>query len=135
MIKPKDYDILACQIGTALNLGYLDEVFTKSELLIELDPHKAQGYYLKGIANDILFNFENAIELFLKALEYEKDHSKLIVKNLTKTIAKLINANDLFQLEETDDGKLQNRSILKKFINLPICLPNRTRYNLPSQTN
>ncbi len=104
LVCPNDYDILACQIGTALNLGYLDEVFTKSEILIGLDEKKAQGYYLKGIANDILFNFEKAADLFLKALEHEKRHSKLIVKNLTKTIAKYLNVSDLFQLEDNDDG-------------------------------
>jgi len=104
LVCPNDYDILACQIGTALNLGYLDEVFTKSEILIGLDEKKAQGYYLKGIANDILFNFEKAADLFLKALEHEKSHSKLIVKNLTKTIAKYLNVSDLFQLEDNDDG-------------------------------
>ena len=62
---------------------------------------------MKGIANDILFNFEQAADLFLKALEYEKDHSKLIVKNLTKTIAKHINLNEIFQLEENDEGKIK----------------------------
>lgn len=103
LINPGDYDILACLIGTALNLGYLDEVFSRSDHLIQLDEKKAQGYYLKGIANDILFNFEHATELFLKALEFEKDHSKLIVKNLTKSIAKLINVGDYFQMEDNDD--------------------------------
>lgn len=87
-----------------MNLGYLDEVFQKSEVLIRLDEKKAQGYYLKGIANDILFNFENAADLFLKALEHEKDHSKLIVKNLTKTIVKYLNVGDMFQQEDSDDG-------------------------------
>ncbi len=40
--NPKDYDIMACLIGTALNLGYLDEVFSRSDFLIELDKNKAQ---------------------------------------------------------------------------------------------
>ncbi len=91
-------------IGTALNLGYLDEVFSRSDYLIELDDKKAQGYYLKGIAHDILFNFEPAIELFIKALEFEKEHAKLIIKNLTKTIAKYLNLIDLFQFEDNDEG-------------------------------
>lgn len=105
LMNPNEYDTLACLIGTALNLGFLDEVFSRSDDLIALNETKAQGYYLKGIANDILFNFEHAIDLFLKALEFEKDHAKLIVKNLTKTISKYVNANDFFQLEDSDEGK------------------------------
>lgn len=50
-----------------------------------------------------MFNFEPAIELFLKALEFERDHAKLIVKNLTKTIAKHLNLSDLFQFEDNDE--------------------------------
>ena len=80
-------------------------MFARSDVLIQLDDKKAQGYYLKGIANDILFNFEHATDLFLKALEFEKDHAKLIVKNLTKTISKYINVTDLFQFDDNDDGK------------------------------
>ena len=39
---PEDYDTIACFVGTALNLGYLDDVFSKSDRLIELDAKKAQ---------------------------------------------------------------------------------------------
>jgi len=64
---------------------------------------------LKGIAHDILFNFEPAIELFLKALEFEKDHAKLIIKNLTKTIVKFLNLSDMFQFEDNDeDAEIPN---------------------------
>ena len=59
---------------------------------------------MKGIAHDILFNFEPAIELFLKALKFEKDHAKLIIKNLTKTIVKFLNLSDMFQFEDNDEG-------------------------------
>ena len=59
---------------------------------------------MKGIAHDILFNFEPSIELFIKALEFEKEHAKLIIKNLTKTIAKYLNLIDIFQFEDNDEG-------------------------------
>lgn len=42
LLNPKEYDIIACLIGTALNLGYLDEVFSRTDFLIELDDKKAQ---------------------------------------------------------------------------------------------
>ena len=41
-IEPKNYDLLACLIGAALNLGYLDDVWHKSDLLIQMDDQKAQ---------------------------------------------------------------------------------------------
>jgi len=48
-INPKDYEIIACLIGTALNLGYLDEVFSRSDYLIELDGKKAQVFNIHNI--------------------------------------------------------------------------------------
>ena len=81
-------------------------IISKNALFLELvDIYiLIQGYYLKGIAHDILFNFEPAIELFLKALQFEKDHAKLIIKNLTKTIVKFLNLSDMFQFEDNDEG-------------------------------
>jgi tetratricopeptide (TPR) repeat protein len=99
-----DYDLIACLIGAALNLGYLNEVIEKSEYLIQLDEHKAQGYYLKGIANHVIFQYEDAIDLFLKALEFEKEHATLIVKNLIKTITKYLDIEDTFQFDDEDNS-------------------------------
>ena len=50
-----------------------------------------------------MLNFEAAIELFLKALQYEKDHSNIIIKNLTKTVLKLINED---QIGEGENSKI-----------------------------
>lgn len=41
-IEPKNYDLMACLIGAALNLGYLEDVWHKSELLIQMDGKRAQ---------------------------------------------------------------------------------------------
>lgn len=41
-IEPKNYDLMACLIGAALNLGHLEDVWLKSELLIQMDEQKAQ---------------------------------------------------------------------------------------------
>lgn len=41
-LDEKNYDVMACLIGAALNLGYLDDVWNKSELLIQMDEQKAQ---------------------------------------------------------------------------------------------
>ena len=125
-----DYDIIACLIGAALNLGYLNEVIEKSDYLIKLDPQKAQvplslklisaieklishcvfvlflikGYYLKGIANHVIFQYEAAIDLFLKALEFEREHATLILKNLIKTITKYLDVEDSFSFDDTDSS-------------------------------
>ena len=56
-----------------------------------------------------MLNFETAIELFLKALQYEKDHANIIVKNLTKTVIKLINGD---QIGESEDSKNNFKIIL-----------------------
>jgi hypothetical protein len=53
-----------------------------------------KGYYLKGIANDVLLKFEDAIDLFLKALVLEKEHSNIIIKNLIKTVYKFISKQE-----------------------------------------
>jgi tetratricopeptide (TPR) repeat protein len=100
----KDYDLIACLIGAALNLGYLNEVIEKSDYLINLNGQKAQGYYLKGIANHVIFRYEEAIDLFLKALEFEKEHAILIVKNLIKTITKYLDIEETFQFDDDDNS-------------------------------
>jgi hypothetical protein len=68
-----------------------------------------KGYYLKGIANDLLFKFESAIECFVKALEFERDHSNLILKNLIKTITKYLDRDENFQFDDSTDlnGNIQ----------------------------
>ena len=40
--NPDNYDLIACQAGAAINLGYIDEVFTKCDQLIRLNGEKAQ---------------------------------------------------------------------------------------------
>lgn len=37
-----NYDIMACLVGAALNMGSMDKVFDKSSLLIRWDEAKAQ---------------------------------------------------------------------------------------------
>ena len=44
-MDPNNYDVIACLIGTALNLGHLDEVFEKAEYLIKLNSKRAQVNY------------------------------------------------------------------------------------------
>ncbi len=38
----QNYEIITCKIGAALNLGYIDDVFKDSELLIKLSDKKPQ---------------------------------------------------------------------------------------------
>jgi hypothetical protein len=38
----KNYDLISCFIGAALNLGHIDEVFEKCDLLITMDDSRAQ---------------------------------------------------------------------------------------------
>ena len=128
-LEPYNYDLIACQIGAAINLGQVnDEIFSKCDYLINQDEKKAQvikslktflknykilkfffqGYYLKGLAFDLAFKFDHAIDLFFKSLELEKDHSKVIVKNLIKSIGyylNLGNIEELFKLNDPDTGK------------------------------
>lgn len=42
IMDPKNYDAIACFIGTALNLGYLDDAWNKSDLLIKMNEKRAQ---------------------------------------------------------------------------------------------
>ena len=57
------------------------------------------------MAHEVLFQFEQTIELFIKALEYEQEHRNTILKNLTKTIAKYVNSEEPFQLFESDESE------------------------------
>ncbi len=41
-VEENDYDLIACLVGAALNLGYINEVLDKSDFLIQLDANKAQ---------------------------------------------------------------------------------------------
>jgi hypothetical protein len=49
-----------------------------------------KGYYLKAIAHTIIFQFEEAIELFLKALRFEIVHRQVIIDNLSESISKYL---------------------------------------------
>jgi hypothetical protein len=69
-----------------------------------------KGFYLKGIANDVLLKFEPAIELFLKALTLEKEHSNIIVKNLIKTVYKYISKEDNEDFNDQIDNESKNSS-------------------------
>lgn len=57
------------------------------------------------MAHEVLFQFEQTIELFVKALEYELEHRNTILKNLTKTIAKYVNSEEPFQPFESDESE------------------------------
>jgi hypothetical protein len=51
-LDPVNYDIITCKIGSALNLGYIDDVFQCSEQLIKLSSQKPQvKINLKKIIN------------------------------------------------------------------------------------
>ncbi len=41
-IDKHNYEIITCKIGAALNMGYIDDVFKDSELLIKLSDKKPQ---------------------------------------------------------------------------------------------
>ncbi|RNA07705.1 serine threonine- phosphatase 5-like [Brachionus plicatilis] len=110
-LESNDYDLIACLTGAALNLGMIDEVFAKTEFLIQLDGSKAQGYYLKGVAYDMIFKFDSAVDFFLKALDYETENTNIIVKNLIKTLVKFINKNDDAQVEESIDMNVLSQAL------------------------
>jgi hypothetical protein len=46
------------------------------------------------VAYDVLLKFEEALDFFLCALSLEKEHDYIIIKNLVKTLYKLINKVD-----------------------------------------
>ncbi len=42
-LEPNNYDLIACQVGAAINLGLVnDEIFSKCDFLISIDDKKAQ---------------------------------------------------------------------------------------------
>ncbi len=41
-LDENNYDIITCKIGAALNLGYIDDVFRSSEILINISAQKPQ---------------------------------------------------------------------------------------------
>ncbi|CAF1133060.1 unnamed protein product, partial [Brachionus calyciflorus] len=108
-----DYDLNSCLTGAALNLGRIDEVFSKTDILIDLDSSKAQGYYLKGVAYDLIFKFDLAIDFFLKALDNEEENINIIVKNLIKTVVKFIKKDDSAQIEDPVDTNDTIENLLK----------------------
>ena len=86
-----------------------------------------QGYYLKGIANHVILQYEKAADLFLKALEFEKDHATIIVKNLIKSVSKYLANEDTFQFDDNDNDPITN---LLKLIEVTDLLIKRRKYQL-----
>lgn len=71
--EPNDYDLTACLVGAALNLGLIDEVFEKSNYLIGLDEHKAQVIYLFYLQFSNLFiHFEIIFFQKIKGLLFKR---------------------------------------------------------------
>ncbi len=59
-----------------------------------------KGYYLRGIAFDAIFKFDEAIILYIEALKYEIDHKDVIIKSITQTVAKYLGKLEI--LKEND---------------------------------
>jgi hypothetical protein len=52
---------------------------------------------LKGIGYDALFQFENAIEYFMRALSLEVENQKVVIRSIKQTVAKLLNQLDILK--------------------------------------
>ena len=60
-----------------------------------------------------MFKFEDAIELFLKALSLEKEHSNIILRNLIKTVIKFIKKEDSDEFNDQSDFEIETQNLLK----------------------
>ena len=75
----------------------------------------------------MILQYEKAADLFLKALEFEKDHATIIVKNLIKSASKYLANEDTFQFDDNDNEPITN---LLKLVEVTDLLIKRRKYQL-----
>jgi hypothetical protein len=59
---------------------------------------------LQGVLFDLTSKWEEAIDLFLKALEYETENSTIIIKNIIKVILNYLSLTESVLFDDASEG-------------------------------